>query len=82
MAEVKLKSGVRFVAEVKEDENGGEVLIQYFLGSDGKVLGDSVTCTCTCGSGSSQTTDSKTCSKAASKSATCNCTGSSAKVSC
>ena len=82
MTEITLKSGARFIAEVKEDEKGGEVLLQYFIGSDGKVLGDTVTCTCTCGSGSTQTTDSKTCSKDASQSASCNCTGSSAKVSC
>ncbi len=82
MVEIKLSSGVKFVAEVKKGVkcagNGGEVILQYFVDNRGKVVKDRVTCYCSCGDGSS---DSKACTKEESLNAHCDCTGS-AKVSC
>ena len=82
MVDIQLKNGNKFVAEINEDKNGNEVMLNYFVDKKGLVVNDTVTCTCTCGTGSNQTSDSKTCSKEASKNAFCNCTGTSASISC
>jgi len=80
--EIQLKNGNRYVAEIQADKNSNEVLLHYFVDEKNAVVDGTVTCTCTCGSGSNQTSDSKTCSKEASKNAVCDCTGASASISC
>ncbi len=82
MFEVKLRGGVKFVAELKKDDKGGEVILHYILDRNGQVVNNTVTCTCSCGSGANQTLDLKTCTKEESKNASCDCTGLVAKVIC
>lgn len=72
---MKLRSGAEVITDVIEDDHGGEIVTQYIKFSDG-TLGTK-TCTCTCPGKGSQ---SKTCN--AGSSPLCDCTGSSARVSC
>lgn len=70
-----LRSGAKVVTEIVEDDHGGEIVTHHVIYADGTL--STKTCTCTCmGKGS----DSKTCST--SSNPTCDCTGSSARVSC
>lgn len=70
-----LRSGAKVVTEIVEDDHGGEIVTHHIIYADGSL--STKTCTCTCaGKGS----DSKTCD--ASSSPSCDCTGSSARVSC
>jgi len=70
-----LRSGAKVVNEIVEDEHGGEIVSHHIVYADGTL--STKTCTCTCaGKGSA----SKTCN--AGSRATCDCTGSSARISC
>lgn len=75
--EFPLSDGSKMVITV--EEKGGSVLstqhIEYSDGTKGKY-----TCTCTCGTPPNQTSDSKTCDNI--DNVFCDCTGSSASVSC
>lgn len=75
--ETNLAGGAKLIVTVEEKERS-VLTTQYIQYADGKR--GLTTCTCTCGSPPNQTSDSKTCSDGSS--ATCDCTGSSASVSC
>ncbi len=83
MIKLDLKNGLRSVTEIKSETPNGEVVLNYIENDRGEVLG-SVTCSCTCTDTSTgqSTTDSATCTKEESQSAFCDCTGSSASISC
>ncbi|UTW61192.1 hypothetical protein KFE98_14370 [bacterium SCSIO 12741] len=83
MIKLDLKNGLRSVTEVKTETTNGEVILNYIENERGEVLGN-VTCTCTCtdpNTGES-TSDSASCTQEESKTAVCDCTGSSASISC
>lgn len=75
--EVRLKEGAKMIITVEEKECSVLTTqhIEYADGKKGKY-----TCTCTCGTPPNQTSDSKSCDNL--DNVVCDCTGSSASVSC
>jgi len=72
---LELNSGANSITEVILGDDGTEIITHHIEFADGTL--STKTCTCTCqGKGS----DYKTCD--ASNRPTCDCTGSSARVSC
>ena len=75
--EIMLSGGAKLVIDV--EEKGDSVLtVQHIENADGTK--SRYTCTCTCGTPPNQTSDSKTCDNR--DNVSCDCTGSSASVSC